>query len=172
MAVAADVANSVSPDKENEPAVCVAAPTSSMHVKDSKPSFSSSRPSTVDERDAGAAAAVCLAVGGSAVRRPSSSSKPPPPPPPARAPHSAAAAAHASSGGGGSNSRCNSRSEGQPAVAPKPPPSPFLPAASSGSSVRGKGWVAGVSDSLGLSLSGGCPPALRCTLVASARHVM
>ncbi len=41
-----------------------------------------------------------------------------------------------------------------------------MPAASSGPALRGKGWVAGVSDSLGLSLSGDCYAACYCELVA------
>ncbi len=141
-----------------------------MQLNDSKPSVPGSRPSTVEEREADAAASGCLAVGGTTLRRPSSSSKPPPPLP-ARAPH-VAAGSHASSSNGVGNSRSSSRSVGH-AVA-KPPTPSFLPLASSGSSVRGKGWVAGVSDSLGLSLSGCCSAALRAAhwLIVSAPDVL
>ncbi len=116
------------------------------------------RPSTIDEQDSVAGAAVCFTVGGTAVRRPTSSLKPPLPSA-ARVPHLSSGSQTSSSSAGSVNARSNSRSEvHQSHSAVKPPspivPSPLVSATSGGPAVRGKGWVAGVSDSLGLALSG------------------
>jgi hypothetical protein len=148
----AEITTSVSPDKENEPAVSVAAPISISHSSDSTVRATGSRASTVDEREAGAEASVFLAVGGAALRRPSSTSKPPTPQP-ARAPSVSSSGSASSSGNSNANFRSNSRSESNPTFG-KPSSSLAAPSAASAAVLRGKGWVAGVSDSLGLSLSG------------------
>ena len=149
-----NLTKSVSPDKENEPEASVAVLSSSS--MESKVRSASVRPSTIDEQDTVAGAAVCFTVGGTAVRRPTSSLKPPLPSA-ARVPHVSSGSQASSSSAGSVNARSNFRSEvHQSAVKPPSPivPSPLVPATSGGPAVRGKGWVAGVSDSLGLALSG------------------
>jgi hypothetical protein len=140
-----------SPDKENEPAITAAAPTSSSSSSESTACAANARLSTVDEPDSVTVAAVFSTVG-TAVRRPSSSLKPPISQP-ARVPPTSSVSQVSSSIASSGNARSNHRAEGLHTFVK--PPSPLTPAASCGPAVRGKGWVAGVSDSMGLALSGG-----------------
>ena len=164
MADAPNVTKSVSPDKENEPTGSAAASASFSSSSHWKARVASVRPSAVDDHDSSAGAG-CFTVGGTAVRRPISSIKPPLPLPARVASVPPGSQSQASSSSAGSvHVRGNFRSEGHQMVAK---PSSPLPAASGGPAVRGKGWVAGVSDSLGLALSGECPAAFCCHYCSS-----
>lgn len=147
-----------SPDKENEPKLTAPALMSSSNSVDPVTHAASARSSAVDEPNSVVGAAVCFAAG-TAVRRPSSSLKPPIPPA-TRAPSASSSGPASSSSASCGNIRSSARSEGHHTIVK--PPSPLVPAASCGPVVRGKGWVAGVSDSLGLALSGGDHTAIYC----------
>jgi hypothetical protein len=147
-------ATSVSPDKENEPASCAAVPTIGFHASDSRARPANTRPSLADERESAAESFVCLSVGGTSVGRPSSSaSSKPSTPLPLRAPPLPSGSNMSSSMSSSTNFRSSGRSDA-PQNMGKPAPSPAVHGATNGPALRGKGWVAGISDSLGLSLSG------------------